>query len=365
MNCKLENNIFQLPKILYWIVVFLSSHNLTAQEELIIEEQTKDSVFNDYIIDYKTRFNVKLEVSNDILAYKLENDNQRLDLKPNLNISYAVVFSYKFLSVQFGLRRQISDEEIDKKGGSDSFRLRVELLFDNWNHILEYNIDKGYYVVNTSDFVDDYNGIQIQLPEMSSTIFFGNSSYKFNTNYSRRAIESQTEIQNKSAGSFMPGINYTFYSLTGLDVIKDENGDRIKRDNYNEYIGVNFALTAGYYYTFVLKKYWFVNAYVVPAAGINFTKTTTYSLEGSEKNNFDNVNLNLDYSFGSGYNGDKIFFGARFKNGLTNQKFSSDDVRITPSSNQWNVYFGYRFKAPKFLSKPVDLIEEKVPILKD
>jgi len=50
---------------------------------------------------------------------------------------------------------------------------------------------------------------------------------------------------------------------------------------------------------------------------------------------------------------------------LTNEKFSSNGTQITPSSNQWGVYFGYRFKAPKFLSKPVDLIEEKVPILKD
>jgi len=362
---KLENKNFQFSKILVLILVFFTYNSISAQEELIIEEQTKDSVFDDYIIDYKTRFNVKLEVSNDILAYKLESSDEILELKPNLNVNYAVVFSYKFLSVQFGLRPQISDKEIDKKGGSDTFRLRVELLFDNWNHIWEYSIDKGYYVVNTSDFVDDYTDVRIQAPEMSSKIIFGNSSYKFNNNYSRRALESQTEIQNKSAGSFMPGINYALYSLTGLDVIKDENGDRINRDNYNEYIGVNFAITAGYYYTFVLKKHWFLTAYVVPAIGINFTQTTNFSPEGSEKSNFDNEVLNLDYSFGGGYNNDKIFFGARFNNGLTNEKFNSEGVRITPSSNQWGVYFGYRFKAPKFLSKPVDLIEEKVPILKD
>jgi len=352
-------------KTICCILVYLTCLNIEAQEKVIPQEQSKDSVYEEYIIDQKKRFNVKLEVSNDVSTFNIVNDDLELNLKPNLNLRYAMVFSYKFLSVRIGIRPKVSDEQQEKKGGSDTFRLRLQLLFDNWNHVLQYNIDKGYYVSNTSDFIDTDTKIRLQFPEMSSNVLYGNSSYRFNKNYSMRAFQSQTEIQVKSAGSFMPGINYTFYRISGLNVIKDENGDRNYRDFYNEYKGLNLALSAGYYYTYVLKKFWFINAYGVPGAGVDFYTTQINSPEGSTKRSFNKAFFALNYGFGGGYNGDKIFFGAEIKNRLTNEKLTSGKVRITPTQNHFSVYFGYRFKAPKTISKPVDIIEEKVPILKD
>ena len=365
IESNLNSRFFRYAKTLCWVLGVLTCHNLIAQEGLIPQNQPEDSIFNEYIIDYKNRFNVKLEVSNDISSFNIVNDDVDLNLKPNLELRYAVVFSYKFLSVRIGIRPNISDEEEEKKGGSDTFSLRFQLLFDNWNHVLEYNINKGYYVSNTNDFIDSNNGTKIQFPEMSSHVLFGTSSYKLNKNYSMRAFQSQTEIQIKSAGSFMPGISYTFYSLTGTDVIKDINGDRIYRDEYNEYSGINVAANAGYYYTFVLKKYWFLNAYAVPSAGIDFYKSKIYTSEGSTNANSNALFAALNYGFGGGYNGDKIFFGAEAKNRLTNEKFSSGKVSITPKTNHYSVYFGYRFKAPKTIRRPVEYIEDKVPILKD
>ena len=180
-----------------------------------------------------------------------------------------------------------------------------------------------------------------------------------------RAFQSQTEIQIKSAGSFMPGISYTFYRLSGLDVIKDTNGDRITRDFYNKYEGLNLSLLAGYYYTFVFKKNWFANAYGVPSAGIDVYNVHSTTPIGSSNKTLSDFYVALHYGFGGGYNGDKFFFGTELKYRITNEKFNSNKIRITPSQNQFSIYFGYRFKAPKTISKPVDLIEKKVPILKD
>jgi hypothetical protein len=362
---KLKNTRFHFSLILCWVITIFSFDSLSAQEQEIKKDQPADSIYNEYIIDYKKRFNVKLEVSNDIATYDIVNDGLELALKPNLNLRYAVVFSYKFLSVRLGIRPKISDEQKEEKGGSDTFRLRFQLLFDNWNHVLQYSIDKGYYVSNTADFIDTDTKIRLQFPEMSSNVFFGASSYKFNKNYSMRAFQSQTEIQTKSAGSFMPGISYNFYSLTGTGIVKDLNGDRILRDVYSEYQGMNFALLAGYYYTFVLKKYWFINAYGVPSAGMDFYNADIYDPAGKTKRSFNDLFLALNYGFGGGYNGDKIFFGTEFKRRLTNEKFNSNKIRVTPTQNEFSVYFGYRFKAPKTISKPVDMIEDKVPILKD
>jgi len=347
------------------IVFFLIPVLLFSQEPVEILDSILDSAQNEYILDHKKQFNVKLEVGNDVSSFEVFNDDVEINLKPNLNLRYAVVLSYKFLSVRIGIRPKISDEDKTEKGDSNTFRLRFKLLFDNWNHAFEYNSDEGYYVTNTSDFSDKESENYIQFPDLKSQVFFATSSYKFNKNYSLRAIESQTEIQSKSAGSFMPGASFIYYKLTGTDRVKDVDGNIIYRDYYNEYDGINISLGLAYYYTFVLKKYWFINAFAIPSAGMDFYKTHAYGPDSTNERNNNDGYLAFNYGFGGGYNGRKIFFGANYKNRLTNEKFSSSKVRITPTNNSFSVYFGYRFKAPKTVSRPIDYIEDKVPILKD
>ena len=338
---------------------------LCAQEPFHSYDSITDSVQNEYIIDHKKQFNVKLEVSNDISSFDVVSDDAELKLQPNLNLRYAAVLSYKFLTVRIGIRPKISDEEKEEKGDSDTFRLRFQLLFDKWNHLIEYNYDRGFYVTNTDDFTDETSLNYIQFPDLTSNVFYLNSSYKFNKKYSMRAIQSQTEVQSKSAGSLMPSASFMYYSLTGTDRIKDVDGNIITRDVYSEYDGINLALGLAYYYTFVLKKYWFINAFAIPSAGIDFYKSHVFDFDTSYNLSNNDAFLAFNYGFGGGYNGEKIFFGATYKNRITNEKFSSSKYRITPSNNFFSAYFGYRFKAPKTVSAPIDLIEEKVPILKD
>ena len=61
-------NIWYLhnAKALCCILVYLTCLNVEAQEKLILQDEPKDSILDEYIIDHKKRFNVKLEVSNDI-----------------------------------------------------------------------------------------------------------------------------------------------------------------------------------------------------------------------------------------------------------------------------------------------------------
>lgn len=346
-----------------FICTSLIAQNDPIPSELNINDTL--SPVNESITDYKERFNVKLEVGNDIATYSIKDDDTDLLFKPNLNLRYGVVFSYKFLSIKIGIRPNISDKEKEKKGGSDTFRFRINALFDNWNHVLEYNIDKGFYVSNTNDFLDFPSEIRIQFPELSAHTLYGSSSYKFNKNYSMRAVQSQTEIQTKSAGSFMPGIGYTFYSLRGTDIVKGIDGNRSYRDTYSEYRGFSASLRLGYYYTFVLKRNWFFNAYGVPSLGIDLYQTDLFSPEGKTMSRANDPFLSFNYGFGGGYNGDKIFFGVELRNRLTNEKFSSNKIKISPSKNQFNIYLGYRFRAPKTISAPVDYMEKKVPILKN
>ena len=145
------------------ILLFSFPMLLCAQEPVLVHNSITDSVQNEYIIDHKKQFNVKLEVSNDVSSFDVISDDIEFQLKPNLNLRYAAVLSYKFLTVRIGIRPKISDQEKEEKGDSDTFRLRFQLLFDKWNHLIEYNYDQGFYVTNTDDFIDEtflnYNSV--------------------------------------------------------------------------------------------------------------------------------------------------------------------------------------------------------------
>ena len=345
-------------------LILLVPATLVSQETM----QESDSIlpqFSEYIDDHKKQLNIKFEVSNDINEFSVEDEGTSLTLKPNLNLRYAFVFSYKFLSFRLGIRPNTSKEDQENKGESDTYRFRIQLLFDNWSHLIQYDYDRGYYIDNTSAILTGAEPVRIQLPYMTTNIFFGTSVYKWNENYSIRAIESQTERQTKRAGTFVLGATYNVYKLVGLDRILFPGEEIQQRDPYNEYYGVSLAATGGYYYTYVVKKNWFINGFALPSAGIDIhqSKTTSGGLEKTRHGQ--DFFTSVDYGAGIGFNGTKFFFGGEIKNRWTNEKFNEDKINIQPLKNTWSVYFGYRFRAPKTFSKPVDLIEDKVPILKD
>ncbi len=335
------------------------------------QDSNKDSIItsneNIYIEDHKNQFNVKFDVSNDIIHYNFPNEGVKLSLRTNLNVKYAFVLSYKFLSVRIGFRPPISEQDKESKGNSNTFRLKLQLLLDNWFHIFDYNYDKGYYIVNTTDFDPNFQDLEfhIQFPNLTSNLFFGSSSYKFNKNYSVRAIQSHTEIQVKSSGTFMPGVNYTLYSIKGLDKIKLPNDELIERENYNDTQGFNLALNAGYYYTFVFHKYWYANAYLSPGIGIDFYKITNHMVNETSNRNFTENFYSLRSGIGIGYNGKKMFFGGEYANKRTSEKFREGEIKINASKDIYHIFIGYRFKAPKPVKGSVEYIQKKVPILDD
>ena len=126
-------------------------------------------------------------------------EGEKAVIKTNLKASLGFVFSYKFLSVRLGVRPGLSDNEIENKGETDFFRIRLKLLFDNWTHRFEYNYTRGFYIDNTDDFGLYDSDFHIQLPNLTTNIISGSSHYNFNKNYSVKAVESNTEIQLKSS----------------------------------------------------------------------------------------------------------------------------------------------------------------------
>ncbi|GAB1309719.1 DUF4421 domain-containing protein [Urechidicola sp. KH5] len=332
-------------------------------------EKVSDSLpvisFREYIADYTKQLNIKFEVSNEIPKYKIPFAGETVKIEPNLGLRYAFVVSYKFLSVRLGIRPKPSGTSATEKGKPKSFRLKFALLFNKWSHDFEYNQVRGYYIVDkgiTDEIFPSDASNHIQFPDLTTRVFSGTSAYKLNDNYSVRATISQTERQLKSAGSFIPSIDYWYYNFDGLDTYKNLSGETIERNKYLETQGFNIAVNMGYYYTFV-KKNWFANAFAIPGVGVDFNWSEAFENGSSIKDNFQELLWSFKGGIGAGYNGEKIFGGASFVKHITNESNNSDKVQFQLSKNSFFLFIGYRFKAPKQIAKPIDKIEEKIPLL--
>ncbi|MDG2447027.1 MAG: DUF4421 family protein [Flavobacteriaceae bacterium] len=237
------------------IFVLLFPVFIFSQEKLIL----KDTILNNsiFIQDFSNQLNIKFDVTNDRVSYFIPFESRQAEVRSNLNISYGLVFSYKFLSVRLGFRPKLSEAELENKGKTDRFRIRIKFLLDNWIHRLEYNYTRGFYIENTNEFENDItnSNFKVQLPYLRTNILSGSSNYKFNNNYSMKAIESNTEMQLKSIGTFLAGFNYAFYFVNGTDKIKLENQELVQRTSYNEFSGFSPVLFIGYRYTLVFHKY--------------------------------------------------------------------------------------------------------------
>ena len=339
---------------------------LVAQEEDKVEAQ--DTIISNekdlFIADYGNRLNIKFEVSNEIQKYFFPYNGNSVEIVPNIGIRYALVFNYRFLSVRLGIRSKPSSESQEEKGETDLFQLKLKFLFDKWSHRFAYTRVKGFYIENSNDLLPIISDgpYYVQFPDLTTHAFSGTSAYKFNDNYSIKASQSQTEIQLKSAGSFLASVDYWIYLFNGADKITDGNGNEIDRQIYSDHKGFDAVFNLGYYYTFVLKK-WYANVYAAPGIGFSYLNLETYKddIFIEEKSGTDFI-FSIQTGAGIGYNSDKYYFGVNYLYRFTDEKGKDDDVQFQSIKNSFFVFFGYRFKAPKTLSKPVDYIEKKVPL---
>ena len=357
------------------IVCFLLSANLCLGQDISTEENSINqtdtdsiSTLNPYIEDHTNRLNINMIVSNNQLEYVFPYNDKAASVKTNLSLSYGFRFSYKAFSVRLRYRPKLSASDQENKGKTDHFRFGFDILLDKWAHFYEYDYRRGYYIDNT-EFItgQEPSDFRIQFPSLTTNTFNGVSQYKFNKNYSIRAIESNTEIQLKSAGTFMPGINYTYYTFKGANKeILGSETEITERNPYNEYKGLTLIIEPGYYYTYVLNNYWYANVFAAPGFGVDFYNNKEINTDSNVTNDENLSRKFFSFKTGTslGYNGKKFYFGSELKYHAYSENFDKNEISLQPSKIIFQVFLGYRFKAPKQVSKPLDYIEDKVPALK-
>lgn len=315
--------------------------------------QKKNSAYDSlYIQKMNDKLSLKLDIDNDIESFRFLGDDFIFSITPNIDFKTGLSFNYRFIAFKVSYAPNIfsNNRNNDTKGKTKSFIFQTDLYIKNWIQTLEYAHTKGYYI---SD-IKDKNGqppTDIDIPIINSglktTTFRGATRYKLNPNFSLKSLTTQTEIQKKSAGSFIPGLAYEYHIINNKMTHQDLNT-------------FSLLLNAGYFHNFVLNQKWYAGFGISPGAGIEFNKITfkTDDFKAVDKDN--NFILNLDSAVGIGFNSNRFFSGAYVNFNASTRK-NNAIIQFDTFRTYFQVFVGYRFKAPKFLKNSVDWVVEKSP----
>lgn len=320
---------------LIFIIIFSLSLFSYSQENVIIN----DSI---YFESMRHKFNVKLEFDNDIETFEFNDYYSSYSIKPNTSLRTLIGFNYRFLSLKIGYSPKLfKSEDYSKKGDTRVFKISFDIFYKKWLQTFEYSDIKGYYIEEIID--NNYN--YIILPNLKTQIIRGKTRFNINDKFSLKAVINQTEIQRKSAGSFVPSITYEFFKISDTSI-------------FEKIQSFNIILDANYIYMFVINKKWYSNIGLAPGLGYGFNKLT----EG-EANNITTSNdiiLNFNSVVSLGYSSNYFFGGLTYK--LTSTSIDKDSIiKFDSVRSIFNVSIGYRFKAPKVIKNSFDWVEDKNP----
>lgn len=318
------------------------------------KEQVADSTV--YFISYldKLVLGINVDTQTDTYIFRDESIFNYLEIAPNNQTRLSLSIDYKFLGVSIGFAPGFFNDSTDKrlKGESSLTDYKFHFFFGKFVQGLQYRSIKGYYLVNTGDYFEDWNDGEdpyLQLPDLRKTTIGMSTGFIFNERFSYRSLVGYTERQIISAGSFVPIFfyDYTRFYDTSFDETSIENQ-------------FNFRLALGYYYTWVISKRWFVTPGLAPSLGVRFSNFKDIDEDGVQtresKSYFTRA---LDGGLQLGYNTDRFFGGARF---IFNLNWYEEDSESHVENDQGYglLYIGYRFDAPKFIRKPMEGVEKEM-----
>jgi hypothetical protein len=300
---------------------------------------------------------LKLAQSTEVEKFGIRNDRSHIKLSPNANSMTTLSVNYRFISFQLSYLARFlpGNNDYNKRGKTRSGKINFSLNHKHWLNDFSYGRTKGYYLENTADFDPTWDASKayIQFPDLQLTQYQIVSGYKFNPQYSVNAIATQTERQTKSAGSFIPQARLRYYINDDRSAIP-AGGFTQKAKNLEVMLG------AGYHYTFVLNKSYYLAVGIAPHVGIVFSRIFTRGLNETLVGNQRNLIFRFDGRTGAGYNGKRIIGGVYFN--LAASAFRQSKTSVTTENDRTavQVFVGYRLSAPKPLIRLVSAIQSKL-----
>jgi hypothetical protein len=344
-----------MRNIIYFILVFYSLQSYGQEKNSYkISKNTSDTT---YIHDLSDKLIVKLFVDNKIDTYKFfyKDLGEYYQITPNVNskISFSLDYEIFAFAVSLPKKWRLFQTDDEHKGKTKDVSFSFGFFLNKWHQNCAFSDTKGYYLENTADFVPGWReGIDSyeQLPNYRARKFEGTTSYVINGNkFSYRSFLYQTQIQKKSAGSFIPSLSYLY-------LCQSDGSEEFKEDYYRNVFTV-LAVIA-YQYNWVISKSFYFSGGANIGGG--FRKSNEYyTIDGNEeKHSYTSVSNTLGFNANVNYQNKNFFCGLKVVAFETTAKQDAESS-INNTVAYGAVYLGYRFDAPHLISKVYNKIFKK------
>jgi len=303
-----------------------------------------------YIKFYEKQLVVTLPVSTRFLKFNLTDrkSGNKLIFAPNLQYDLGISISSRWATFIVNTGVKVFGNNINTQGKTTYKDYQLNLYGRKITTDIFVQYYKGFYIQNSKSYGTyisnkpyairaDVNALNI---EVSSYYIVNNKKFSYRNTF------GFTEQQKKSAGSFLFGIYYSYFSANGNPSLVTQpfkanfDSSSFIRTGHTQSLGVNL----GYIYTLVFLKKCYATASLVQGFGgeqVNYKRddNSTYNqlVGGAGK---------LNVRVGLGYDNGRYFIGSMgiFDYFLFNNSLNST---FNYSFGKFMVYVGYRFSTLK------------------
>ena len=345
---------------LSFALILLSSYSFCeaqTEQDTILKIEKPQNLFYKSTLNY---INLKFDLESNNERFELEGDDFNYDIRPNVSTISKLSVNYLFLSFSYSYIPKFfpgnNDDDLKGKTKGNSFGLNLN--FNHWVQELKYGKVKGFYLENSEDYENPWiegTTPYIQFPDLKVTSFSGSTSYKFNSNFSLKAISTQTEIQLKSAGSFIPGLVYSYYII-------DNQSNSSTQSTTQKSENLEVLAKISYFYTFVINKSWYAALGASTSIGFNYTDLLTRFPEDYVHTNYTSDVYRIRGVGGMGYNSERFFAGLEISAYRSFKTDNSPTIQLITTYNAFQVFVGYRFNAPKKVQELAMKAQSKIPL---
>ncbi|MCF8386289.1 MAG: DUF4421 domain-containing protein, partial [Bacteroidales bacterium] len=279
------NNIICCTLSIWFLLLFRLAIGQVAGEA------TPGKLNPEYVRDYKDLITARTYLLYEGIGFTINPSRTdiNIDYKPNIHTKVGLAAFYKWFGLGLAVRNPFYARDNQEKGKSSIIDLRVNAYGKSIACELSYQDYNGFYLSNSGQVIPGWKpgDAYYQRPDMEIEAFSILFYYLFNSDkHSIRAVYIQNEQQLKSSGALVlvPSYMYTrLHADSGLvpgvfapaeEVLPEEN---IIQGKFH-----NAGFSAGYSYTFVFFKNFYLNLSLIP--GMFLQKSEYSSNSGKIRN---------------------------------------------------------------------------------
>lgn len=277
-----------------------------------------------------------------------------LRYRPNNAFNAGVGATYGAFTLNLGFNLGFLDRNRDERGKTRFLDLQTHIYPKNWVIDLYGQFYRGYFLSPRGRAVADaekfYLRPDVKVNMMGASVFRLLQPDKF----SYRAAFIQNEWQKKSAGSWLVGFEFYTGRVLGDSALLPSNADEdMRQHDIRKLRFVEFGPGAGYAYTAVIRKNFFVTGSATINADISFVRET----RDEEVLRKTSISPNIMARAVAGYNNDRWSLAMSWVNNRINLRGRQGGDTYLINTGNIRLTFAKRFR-------PGKKFEEKMKALK-